>query len=1097
MDFKNSNEGFWPYESFDFIFSGKEQPEFGLVGSPYVKALTTWRFYMAGNENELPFGFESLSFDDSEWDLINCPSTWQTEGYGLPNYLLYNYPEKLERDGEKHIDNMADKFLLKSSTGDEDSVGIYRTTLVFTPEDIDRALYLETSGICGRFAVYLNSQILAESHAVNTCKRILLSDNAKEGVNQLAIVVYRYDRSTANGHIINDYMNFGFSGIFRPVYLIKESLVEMSNLRITLESLPEAYVTEIANVNLPVAKDASRKLQHGNYMINLDFELINHTDIYMPYTVKVSLLEAKREYDLYNLPYVKLREQTGPMTGVIESNSKRRVTGELMAVDVGLWSDMTPIQYDVVIELLDSEDAVICTKRRRIGFRSVNVVNDKIDINDRRVNLRTVRYFEFDSKGGICVPRNEMRHDLILMKRAGINCLYCSGLPAGDELLNLTDQYGMYVIVSGTGRVILDCVESLMAHPSVIMWGFADYHFNPQEAARIKAEAKKLDNTRPWYCNIDYDKIVSDILPFDGEAGAIFGPWQDLCLDRKEIFAKNKTDRNLFELIPGRTRFRDDGAEYKWIHHADLVGGKLRADSSIGQGIVDVLRNPHPIYLDIKQQCRDLQIFSNEGDPTNLTLRNTNPFAYTDELDLEWRVLLGGKKLMGGHGGITEIEPEGTRTLRFPIDFDQFRTPGWAKGKQDMIDTYMNALSHELVFDISLRLEKDNYYANRGFEMTFYQEIINPEVASPVGPDEGKKRAPVIADRKTGDVKALPAPDAEANGNTVEDGVTVRMTDIEEEIIVPDVASNLPAQGEIAEETNVEALAVPAAVSAVPTEIFVGNSKYRIGFSRKKGAVNAIVIDGFNFLNGSFMPSFYRCPSNIDRTDRNFVLAKTVFSKESDYEEIQNSLEFKKCEYSMKNGVFGFVSYYSSFAMKGDVILYYEVPKPGKLNVTLDFTPKYDMIRYGIRFPLVKDETVCTWYGRGPGESYFDRKNASKLGLFAAETDKMYHPYARPAENSAHSDTSVVKISNTTGDGILLRRAGGQKYDFTVLPFTPEQMNEYLHEEQLMRNDFCEFFADFCSKEIERTVDNISALPLKKNVHYRDTFEFKLKGKDE
>ena len=39
MDFKNSNEGFWPYESFDFIFADKEQPEFGLVSSPFVKAL--------------------------------------------------------------------------------------------------------------------------------------------------------------------------------------------------------------------------------------------------------------------------------------------------------------------------------------------------------------------------------------------------------------------------------------------------------------------------------------------------------------------------------------------------------------------------------------------------------------------------------------------------------------------------------------------------------------------------------------------------------------------------------------------------------------------------------------------------------------------------------------------------------------------------------------------------------------------------------------------------------------------------------------------------------------------------------------------------
>ena len=241
MDFKNSNEGFWPYESFDNIFANREQPEFGRVESPYVKVLTTWRFFMAAHEGEMPYGFEAMSFDDSEWELINCPSTLQTEGYGLPSYLLYNYPEKLERDGERKTEDIGGKFLLKSSSSDEDAVGIYRTSLVFTPEDIDRAIYLETSGICGRFIVYLNGQIVAESHAVNTFKRLLLSDCAREGVNLLVIAVYRYDRSS-NGRIINDYMNFGFSGIFRPVYIVKESLIEINNLHVRLENLPEAIL---------------------------------------------------------------------------------------------------------------------------------------------------------------------------------------------------------------------------------------------------------------------------------------------------------------------------------------------------------------------------------------------------------------------------------------------------------------------------------------------------------------------------------------------------------------------------------------------------------------------------------------------------------------------------------------------------------------------------------------------------------------------------------------------------------------------------------------------------------------------------------------
>ena len=48
-----------------------------------------------------------------------------------------------------------------------------------------------------------------------------------------------------------------------------------------------------------------------------------------------------------------------------------------------------------------------------------------------------------------------------------------------------------------------------------------------------------------------------------------------------------------------------------------------------------------------------------------------------------------------------------------------------------------------------------------------------------------------------------------------------------------------------------------------------------------RNCLESLEIAGYNFLKGPLVPSFYRCPSNIDRTDRSFILARTVFSKES------------------------------------------------------------------------------------------------------------------------------------------------------------------------------------------------------------------------
>ena len=1115
MEFTYSNDGFLPYESFDFIFNERQMPEFGKVASPYLKPLTTWKFYLANGQSEVPFGVMNTSFDDSEWALVNCPSTWQTEGFGLPQNLIYDYPIRLAENAARKEETISDKYVIKSTGNDDDEVGIYRTTVVFKPEEIERALYLETSGICGSFKVFINDKLLCNSHAILTRKRLLISGLVKAGVNQITIIVNRYDRDD-DGHIILDMMNFGFSGIFRPIMIVEDSLLELSNLHIKLEYVPSAYISEVAKMDALAVRETVSRVPHGDFMIKVDFAMRNHTNYMIPYSVRISLLEARAEYDPYKLPFVNIKGQSEPVVGVVDALKETRASTDFVALDVAQWSDCTPVQYDIIFEVMDSEGKVICAKKKRFGFRTTEIVQDKLNVNDRRVNLMLVKYYEFDPQGGIAVPQDRMRQDIILMKRAGINGVIADGMPLSDEFLNLCDQYGMYVIATSADFYMRDYVEACMNHPSVVMWGIQKYNYNDEAAQRVKNECVLIDDTRPWYCEVTRAEKtgakkmrpqgkISDIKPLPSDAGAVFGPWEDLCLDRKKIFGLNRTGRNLFESIPGRTRFTDDDTLYKWIHHADLVGGKQKENSCIGQGIVDAERNPHPIYLDIKKQCQTIAIFASAGDPANLTMRNSNQFGYTEELDLEWKILLGGRAIMSGRGVIPEIEPFGSRTLRFPFSTEVFTTPGWAQGKAEFIEMYMNALSKELVFDITLKLHKDTYYAKAGYEVAFYQDVLTDNIASPVGRikestglgDGTKPQAdPAMQlgsgmgpDKESDAEPALPGTIEDQALLTEEDGGRIERIDQSE---LAKINAELDDGSAPVEET-ISSVITKNTVSTVPHGLYVGKGNLRIGFSRDPGSVESLEIAGYNFLKGPIAPSFYRCPSNIDRTDRSFILARTVFSKESDYEQIQNSIKFIGSEYSSRDGEFTMISRYKSFAMHGEVIVFYEVPQADILRVTLEFKPKYDMVRYGIRFPIVRDDCVCSWYGRGPGESYVDRKNAARLGVYSAGAGKIYHPYARPAENSSHTDTQIVKITNGDGDAIEIRRIGhNPKFDFTVLPYTPEQMNEFLHEEQLMNNDFCEFFCDFASKEIERTQDNITTQPVKKDVKYRETFELKL-----
>ncbi|CAM3999851.1 hypothetical protein PAAL109150_04390 [Paenibacillus alkaliterrae] len=77
---------------------------------------------------------------------------------------------------------------------------------------------------------------------------------------------------------------------------------------------------------------------------------------------------------------------------------------------------------------------------------------------------------------------------------------------------------------------------------------------------------------------------------------------------------------------------------------------------------------------------------------------------------------------------------------------------------------------------------------------------------------------------------------------------------------------------------------------------------------------------------------------------------------------------------------------------------------------------------------------LVKWYGRGPGESYSDSKEAGRFGVYKKSVDGLFTPYIYPQENGNRTDVRWVSI--TDGAGIGLLAAGAPTLEFSARRYT-------------------------------------------------------------
>ncbi len=122
----------------------------------------------------------------------------------------------------------------------------------------------------------------------------------------------------------------------------------------------------------------------------------------------------------------------------------------------------------------------------------------------------------------------------------------------------------------------------------------------------------------------------------------------------------------------------------------------------------------------------------------------------------------------------------------------------------------------------------------------------------------------------------------------------------------------------------------------------------------------------------------------------------------------------------------------------------YDVYGTGDIVVRNRFTPGDtllpDIPRLGMRFTMPAGFDSVAWYGRGPQESYWDRKTGAAVGLYRAPTTELGHPYGRPQETGSRADVRWMAVSNAAGTGLLA--AGMPLLEASALPYLQEDLDE-------------------------------------------------------
>lgn len=966
----------------------------------------SWKFKFHPRPARVESDFFRPEFDDQDWKKIPVPSNWQLEGYGQPIYtnIKHPFPENPPIVPE-----------------DNNETGLYRHRFQLEKDWLNQQILLHFDGVQSAFYLWINGQFVGYSEGSMTPAEFDISDYAQAGENLLAVQVIRW----SDASYLEDQDFWRLSGIFRDVYLMGRPKVQIRDYFFQSD-LNDRY-------------DQAR-LRLKAFIQNFGDEKVKK------YTLKAVLQDSEgNEVARQSL-----------LTKSIKTGKEIELELNWLLDQPKLWSAEIPHLYLLVLTLENNKGEIQEIVSQKVGIREVEIKNGQLLVNGQAIYFKGVNRHEFDPEKGRVVSRESMIQDIKLLKQHNFNAVRTSHYPNTPLWYQLCDAYGLYLIdeanveshrlwnenrsptkFSSWQNAFVDRGTSMVLrdrnHPSIIMWSLGnETGYGPNHEAMAKA-MKKLDTSRPLHYE---GRELATILKANDKKynDSLFVEWNTRPSDFDVI-------ANMYASIEQIQEFHEQDTTRPIIlcEYSHAMGNSLGNFDQYWETFENNPRMQGGFVWDwvdqglAKTNDKGEQYWAYGGDFGDKP--NDGNFCLNGLVFPDRKVkpaLLEAKKVQQFVKVRLEDPNRGSILIQNAYDFQNlnFLELEWELlrdgkkvlfGKIDKLDIpageskkYIIPLAvpvisnSQYLLNLYFRLKEEESWAPKGYELAGEQFQI---------PVKQNRKQPFQTYKTIAD--SLPS---------------------------------LELQG------------------FSDRDVILGKH-FSATFSAATGQLTSFRFREQELLKSAIAPSIWRAATDNDKGGG----PDSFFSRWQAYGLNQGEIRYKS--YSLDTLVFHSpkvdsipIVHVIRVNSEGEILtkkaplpfkMVYTIYNTGDLLVYFNLKKPEDcppLPRVGIKTQLSNEFEDLYWYGRGPQESYWDRKQGAPLGMYQGKVSEQFTPYIKPQEYGNKSDVRWATLSKLGGLGLMI---AGNNLNFSIHEYSLENIQEAAHIFDLQKTNTQYLYIDY------------------------------------